>query len=168
MCTTHLTAAIWARSTGLLSDLRVAGGGSAFDDSLVAAADSADDVDLLDTASSPSSASTTAAYHHALMIAAAQHNNNSGSGMESGEDMDLKHLIFNNSQQNSPNGGGQPQQGYICSICGHVSRSAGGRSNHMQTHRDPKVCPICHQTFLRRDNLNRHIREKHQGQRRRP
>ncbi|ODM99307.1 Longitudinals lacking protein-like [Orchesella cincta] len=60
------------------------------------------------------------------------------------------------------------QAGYVCPICNHVSRSAGGRSNHMQTHRDPKICPICHQTFLRRDNLNRHIREKHQGQRRRP
>lgn len=84
-------------------------------------------------------------------------NNASSSGFDSGGE----EKITKNNQ-------GQHQQGYVCSICGHVSRSAGGRSNHMQTHRDPKICPICNQTFLRRDNLNRHIREKHQGQRRRP
>lgn len=89
--------------------------------------------------------------------------NNSSSGLESGGDEDLKPFM-----NNSFPGSASQQQGYVCSICGHVSRSAGGRSNHMQTHRDPKICPICHQTFLRRDNLNRHIREKHQGVKRRP
>lgn len=152
---TNHTAAIWARTTGLLGGLRT----GAFDDHVV----DSDDVDLIDTASSPSSASTAAAYH-ALMIHAAA--NNSSSGLDSGGDDDIKAQLILNNSQSSP--GNQQQQGYVCSICGHVSRSAGGRSNHMQTHRDPKICPICHQTFLRRDNLNRHIREKHQGQRRRP
>lgn len=50
---------------------------------------------------------------------------------------------------------------YSCNVCG---KTVSNRWHHSVIHR-PQVncCPLCHQTFTRRDNMKVHIKVKHGG-----